>query len=79
MLKFYKSSQGSEQQGLSCEIMSVYSQALVSNQYAASLYYCTVALYHKYTISEVSLQTYFEITAEVVINRVFGTTEIAKT
>lgn len=60
--------------------MSLCSHAfVVCNQYAASLYYGAVALHLKYTICEVSHRTYFEITAEVVINGVCGTTKIAKT
>jgi hypothetical protein len=78
MVKFYKSRKpmGSEQPVLSYKIMSLCGQALVvCNQYAASLYYCAVTLYYKYNITE----AYFKITAEVIINHVSGTTEIAKT
>jgi hypothetical protein len=77
MVKFYTSRKpvGSEQPALSYKIMPLCGQALVvCNQCTASLYYCAVTLYYKYNITE----AYFEITAEVVINHVFGTTEIAK-
>lgn len=67
---------GSKQPALSYKIMSLRGQALVvCNQCAVFLYYCAVTLYYKYNITE----AYFKITAEVVINHVSGTTEIAKT